>query len=131
MACLSLKEPSITHIFSAEHRWRPNTAQIRKNPAKIKQLKLDAWLSVNISERVLSLTVSQDARAEESKLDGCYVTKTDLQADLIDTTTVHQRYQDLAKLLLDTALIVLPAVLPTTGVCVATRKKLPENRNHQ
>jgi transposase len=187
--------------------------------AKIKQLKLGAWLSVDCSERVLSLTVSQDALTEESKLDGCYIIKTDLKADIVDSTTVHNRYKDLAqvewafrtsktfelemrpvnvrkekrtrghvfvvmmaymivkelsklwsmidlkveeafnelstlcltqmcnngvvmcnvipvprpsvKQLLDSAQVVLPTVLPSTGVIVATKKKLPENRNHK
>lgn len=209
----------LKNIYLQEHPKASVIVAQENVTSKIKQLKLDAWLSVNISERVLSLTVSQDALAEESKLDGCYVIKTDLHADLIDTTAVHQRYKDLAKvesafrtsktfhlemrpinvrkekrtrghafvvmmayimvkelnrlwsmmdlkveeainelsslcltqvcnsgvamcntiplprpsvkLLLDAALVVLPAVLPTTGVCIATKKKLPKNRNHQ
>jgi transposase len=191
----------------------------REVDAKIRQLKLDGWLSVTIAERTLTLTPSEDALAEESRLDGCYVIKTDLKKEVAETQLVHDRYKDLAqvewafrtsktfelemrpinvrkesrtrghvfvvmlayiiakelrsvwgmidltveealnelsslclteicnngvvvcnaipaprqsvKRLLDEAKVILPPVLPTKGVFVATRKKLPENRQSQ
>lgn len=65
--------------------------------AKIRQLKLDTWLSVVSADRVLTLVTSEDALAEESKLDGCYIIKTDLQKEVADMQTVHSRYKDLAQ----------------------------------
>lgn len=65
--------------------------------AKIKQLKLDGWLCVSSADRVLTLVTSEDALAEESKLDGCYIIKTDLQKEVADMKLVHSRYKDLAQ----------------------------------
>jgi len=184
--------------------------------AKIRRLKLDAWLSITSDERTLTLTVSHEALTEDSKLDGCYIIKTDLKKEAATTQKVHDRYKDLAlvewafrtsktfelemrpinvrkesrtrghifvvmlaymiakelrglwsaidlkveealnelstlclteicnngvvvcnaipaprpsvKRLLDEAKVILPAVLPSNGAIVATRKKLPENR---
>ena len=63
--------------------------------AKIKQLKLDGWMNVIRSGRHLDLVVSEEVLAEESKLDGCYVIKTDVTKDVADTQAVHDRYKDL------------------------------------
>jgi hypothetical protein len=46
--------------------------------------------------RRLVLEVDGEARAEEAKLDGCYVIKTDLPADKADKEVVLDRYRDLA-----------------------------------
>jgi hypothetical protein len=187
--------------------------------AKIKQLKLNGWMSVTSSGRRLYPVVSEDDLAEESKLDGCYVIKTDVTKEVADSQSVHDRYKDLAmverafrssktvvlemrpvnvrketrarghifvvmlaymiirelnrlwgsidltaeeginelstlclteicangvslcnvvpaprssvKGLLDQAKVVIPAVVPSKGVIVATRKKLPENRHQK
>ncbi len=64
--------------------------------AKIHKLKLDAWLSVSITERDLLLNIAEDMLTEESKLDGCYVIKTDLKKEVATTQEVHSRYKDLA-----------------------------------
>jgi hypothetical protein len=201
-----LKNHPLAHLDAAE----------KAVNAKIKQLKLDGWMSVRSSERHLDLVVSGDALTEESKLDGCYVIKTDVAKEVADTQAVHDRYKDLTlverafrssktvvlemrpinvrkesrtrghifvvmlaymiirelnrlwgridltvteginelstlclteicangvslcnvvptprssvKELLDQAKVVMPAVVPSKGVIVATRKKLPENR---
>ena len=191
----------------------------REVDAKIRQLKLAGWLSVTSAGRTLTVSVSEDALIEESKLDGCYVIKTDLKQEVASTQLVHDRYKDLAlvewafrtcktfelemrpinvrkasrtrghilvvmlaymivkelrsiwsridltvegainelatlcvtqicdngvvvcnaipaprdsvKRLLDEAKVTMPAVLPSNGVVVATRKKLPENRQQK
>ena len=59
------------------------------------QLKIDGWMSVKSQKRSLILTVDEDALVEASKLDGCYVIKTDLLADWATTQVVHDRYKDL------------------------------------
>ena len=64
--------------------------------AKIDRLKLREWLSVNVQERTLILSVDEDALVHEGKLDGCYVIKTDLIHNSISTEIIHARYKDLA-----------------------------------
>jgi hypothetical protein len=65
--------------------------------AKMAQLKIDAWLQVETEGRRLKLTVHQPALEEASRLDGCYVIKTDLPQSAASTQVVHDRYKDLAE----------------------------------
>ena len=64
---------------------------------KIAQLKIDAWLRLELAGGRLRLVVDEGARADLSRLDGCYVIKTDLPAGVAAKQLVHDRYQDLAQ----------------------------------
>jgi len=82
--------------YLAEHpRAKVQVAQ-REVAAKIVQLKLDGWLKVQAADRELRLAEDSQALAEESRLDGCYVVKSDLPKQYADAQTVHDRYKDLA-----------------------------------
>jgi len=82
--------------YLAEHaRARVEVAQ-RKVREKIQQLKLSGWLSERVNGRVISLAEDTGALAEEAKLDGCYVLKTDLGKEVASKETIHARYKDLA-----------------------------------
>jgi len=82
--------------YLAEHpRAKVEVAQ-RAVAAKIVQLKLDGWLKVQAAGRELRLEEDSEARAEESRLDGCYVIKSDLPKQYADAQTLHDRYKDLA-----------------------------------
>jgi hypothetical protein len=59
---------------------------------KIKRLKIDNWLS--IAPKDWELCVDEETLAEESRLDGCYVIKSDLPD--VAAQTIHDRYKDLA-----------------------------------
>ena len=65
--------------------------------AKIAQLKMEAWLRVQVEGRSLQLTVDELALQEVSRLDGCYVIKTDLPESAASQQVVHDRYKDLAE----------------------------------
>jgi len=52
---------------------------------------------VKDSDRVLTLYTDEERLEEQSRLDGCYVLKTDVPQAVADTTLVHQRYKDLAE----------------------------------
>jgi hypothetical protein len=67
----------------------------KKVRAKIAQLKIAAWLDVQSEGRVLKLTVNQSALEEASRLDGCYVIKTDLPTSAASKQVVHDRYKEL------------------------------------
>ena len=64
---------------------------------KIAHLRIDTWLRVESQGRWLHLVADEAALAETSRLDGCYVIKTDLSARLAAAQTVHDRYKDLAE----------------------------------
>ncbi len=63
---------------------------------KIAKLKIDSWLAMQAKERNLHLVVDQKKLEEVSRLDGCYVIKTDLPESAADKQVVHNRYKDLA-----------------------------------
>jgi len=64
---------------------------------KIAKLKIDSWLAVQAKERKLHLVVDEEKLEEVSRLDGCYVIKTDLPESAADKQVVHDRYKDLAE----------------------------------
>jgi len=65
--------------------------------AKIGQLKIGAWLRAEPEGRSLKLTADEQALEEVSRLDGCYVIKTDLPETAASKELVHDRYKDLAE----------------------------------
>jgi transposase len=65
--------------------------------AKIAQLKTELWLEVESEGRSLKLRVNEAALEEASRLDGCYVIKTDLPESAASKQVVHDRYEDLAE----------------------------------
>jgi transposase len=64
---------------------------------KIEQLKIHAWLQMEAEGRTLKLTVNQPALEEASRLDGCYVIKTDLPESAASKQVIHDRYKDLTQ----------------------------------
>lgn len=77
-------------------RARASTA-LRVVDEAIAKRKLAGWVKAVASENALSLSQDAEALAEESKLDGCYVIKTDLDKTDADKETVHGRYKDLSQ----------------------------------
>ena len=96
------KRRAIEHLIAQqnrylqEHKKAKEATATKRIIAKIKKLEVDSWLSVNVQDRKFTLVIDDDALSEESKLDGCYVIKTDLQPEECDTHTIHTRYKDLA-----------------------------------
>ena len=84
------------NIYLSEHpRARTETAQ-RKVQDKIERLGIEKWLRVEVVERKLVLRVDEQALVDISRLDGCYVIRTDLPKKVADKQVVHDRYKDLA-----------------------------------
>jgi hypothetical protein len=82
--------------YLTEHpRAKLDIAQ-REVVLKIDQLKVSGWLKVAAADRQLRLEEDSQALAEASRLDGCYVVKSDLPKQYADAQTVHDRYKDLA-----------------------------------
>jgi hypothetical protein len=86
------------NTYLCEHpRARVEVAR-RRVVERAQQLRIDPWVEVTADPeaRRLAVTVDEDHLAEEAKLDGCYVIKTDLPPTVTDKETVHARYKDLA-----------------------------------
>ncbi|MEA1870645.1 MAG: IS1634 family transposase [Candidatus Bipolaricaulota bacterium] len=90
------KEVDKQNLYLAEHARAHVEVARRKVREKIERLKLSEWLSEMATDREISLTEDSAALAEEAKLDGCYVLKTDLDKDVATKETIHARYKDLA-----------------------------------
>jgi hypothetical protein len=69
---------------------------LQKLVARAKTLRLADWVELTLVERSMTLTINEDAQAEATKLDGCYVLKTDLTPAQAPKELVHERYKDLA-----------------------------------
>lgn len=83
--------------YLAEHRRAQPEVALRKLQAQAHKLGVQAWLSVEQTERLFRLVEDSDGLAEASRLDGCYVLKTDLPAACAAKDVVHARYKDLAQ----------------------------------
>ncbi len=86
----------VQNVYLAEHSRAKVEVALRKVRAKIDKLKLAAWLTASASDRAMVLVEDAAALAEVSKLDGCYVLKTDLTSRQAPKNMVHDRYKDLA-----------------------------------
>ena len=82
--------------YLQEHSKARVQVAVDKIVTQCRKLRLDAWVQVTVRERVLALSIDQSALAEQQKLDGCYVLKTDLAQTQADAQHVHARYKDLA-----------------------------------
>ncbi|MGA1826474.1 MAG: IS1634 family transposase, partial [bacterium] len=83
--------------YLAEHPRSKVEVAIRKGNAKSKNLKINKWAEVKNNERLLHLEINTDEKENESRLDGCYVIKTNLLAHSASAQTVHNRYKDLSE----------------------------------
>ena len=68
---------------------------IRNITARIEKLKISAFMGVVAEGRVLSLTINEDKLFDISKLDGCYVIKTNVPESIANKEEIHDRYKDL------------------------------------
>lgn len=87
----------LQNAYLAEHERAQPEVALRKLQARARKLGVNAWLSVAQEKRILSLVEDSEALAEASRLDGCYVLKTDLPAASAAKDIVHARYKDLAQ----------------------------------
>jgi transposase len=83
--------------YLAEHPRAKVEVARKQCLAKSQMLRIDRWTTVKAEGRTVGVEVNLDKRDNESRLDGCYVIKTDLSADTASTQTVHSRYKDLGE----------------------------------
>jgi transposase len=72
---------------------------VRALESKINKLKLGSYVSVvesSENNRELIILINNEELSEISRLDGCYVIKSNLPKD-IDKSTIHSRYKDLSQ----------------------------------
>jgi len=96
------KRASLTELLQEKNGYleeKPRarvTTALNALQARALKLKIDGWIRFEAQGRQLVMSVDEEALAEATKLDGCYVLKTDLLADWATMQVVHDRYKDLA-----------------------------------
>ncbi len=89
-----------SNIYLKEHKRALVSVQERELTKYIKKLKMEKILLLEEVEgnRELKLKRDKAALAEKSKLDGCYVIKTDLPLDVACKEIIHDRYKALSEI---------------------------------
>jgi transposase len=82
--------------LAAHRRARVDTA-LNATQNHLPRLRLEKWLTVRVEGRGLRLEEDSAALVAESRLDGCYVLKSDLAPAVADMHTIHDRYTELAE----------------------------------
>ena len=85
------------NAYLADHPRAKVETALKNAQAKANQLKIHAWAKLNVEERRLALAVDEDAQRVATRLDGCYVIKTDLPPEVASSETAHARYKGLAE----------------------------------
>ena len=82
------------YIF--DHEGSDLCKQKKEVDNKIKQFKLSYYVSCEMDDGQIALSVDNNKKMESSLLDGCYVIKTDLGKEEVSAVAIHDRYKDLA-----------------------------------
>jgi hypothetical protein len=82
--------------YLKEHPKATVEVGLRKVHEKIRRLKLGGFVAVATEGRLFKLIEDPEKLAQQSRLDGCYVIKSDLPKEVCEAETIHERYKDLA-----------------------------------
>lgn len=85
------------NVYLSEHKGAEVSVALGKVSARIEQLKAKTWLKVKSEGRALCLEQDEKALQKESRLDGCYVIKTDVPQNIAIKEIIHDRYKDLSE----------------------------------
>ncbi len=108
------------NIYLSEHPKARETTALTTVNKKIQKLGMSKLISVQAESRRITLIVDEAGWEENSKLDGCYVIKTDLPSLCADKHTIHDRYKDLA--LVESAFRTVKSDLEIRPVYVRTEE---------
>ena len=84
------------NLYLEEHPRAKVEVALRDLHLKATRLQISGWVRIAADGRIISLTVDANALEEASKLDGCYVLRTDIPSEQASMYTIHDRYKDLA-----------------------------------
>ena len=94
-AALSAATVAANEYLASHPRANPNT-QLKNLRSRAAKLRIGGWTTFTLEGRTITIAKDPEALAEVSKLDGCYVLKTDLAPTATPKDVVHDRYKDLA-----------------------------------
>ena len=92
----TLSETVATANAYLEDHLRAKTArQLNICEIRAKKLCVNGLVNITTDKRAITLSINEEAMAEDSRLDGCYAMRTDLQKEAVSKEVVHDRYKDL------------------------------------
>ncbi|MBN1970405.1 MAG: IS1634 family transposase [Candidatus Delongbacteria bacterium] len=83
--------------YLAEHSRAKVEVALRKCIAKSVSLRINKWAKCTNEGREIQIEIDTDEKDKASRLDGCYVLKTDLPASFASSYRIHERYKDLTE----------------------------------
>lgn len=86
-----------SNTYLSEHLKAKPAVQISKLQNRISALKLSQILSISELNRTITISIDEEQKKEFSKLDGCYVVKTNASKEILSKKEAHDRYKDLAE----------------------------------
>jgi len=99
----SEKLSALTNFVAQQNKYLADSSKadpiiaIRRCLEKAEILKVSQWITIRKWKRTIRLNVDNEKIKEDSKLDGCYVIKTELAEDVATSQQVHDRYKELAE----------------------------------
>jgi len=83
--------------YLSAHRRASIEVALKEIKNKAEKLHIIKWINITAIEKELHIEIDVAKKEELSRLDGCYVIKTDLDANKIDAKKIHSRYKDLTE----------------------------------
>jgi transposase len=83
--------------YLVEHPKSKVESALRKAIKKAYKLKINNWIEIKVKERNLNIVEDEEKLSEVSRLDGCYVIKSDLSVDTASAQMIHDRYKSLSE----------------------------------
>jgi len=83
------------NVYLQQHPKAKVEVAQKKVEEKLTQLKLKEIVSTGIEERVFTIRINELKIKEQAELDGCYVVKTEVPKEELNTKIAHDRYKDL------------------------------------
>ncbi len=87
----------VRNRFVADSERAVPESGLRQLEAWIRRYKLQNFVRVSLTERMLVVEIDEAAQEETLLLAGCYVIETDVPAEALGAERVHDCYKDLAK----------------------------------
>ena len=84
------------NLYLSEHPKAGVSTAVFTVNEKIEKLNISGFVSIDVTDRILSMKINEKALEGESYLDGCYVIRSNLPIDKGNMDIIHGRYKDLA-----------------------------------
>ncbi len=97
------KLAKLEHLVSERNRFVAGSRRAKPEAGQGKfqrwarRKKISSFVEIVLKDRMLSLEIDEEAKAQASLLDGCYVLETNVAEKLMNASTIDERYRDLQK----------------------------------